>query len=171
MNAKNARLSAFAKLSFIFIAFSYLAGCSPVAQNLVTDEVMEKRFTENKGKFEELIKLFNGQTATKQVGYGPRAFRAQEEALDAATLGKIKALLKELQINGGITQTQMAGETILVVQQTGSALGGKDKAYAYRKEPPPSTQPSLDTAKIPRGMGALYKHLVENWYLYLEYDD
>ncbi len=144
-----------------------LFGCEPRVKKLPKDDVLEKSFNENRVKFEELIKIFDGQTATWQVGYGPHPFRAQEEKLDTATLAKIRALLNELQVDYGITQTEPRTEIILHMD----SRGGCHKGFAFCKQPPSSTVPSIDTADISKGVGELYKHIVGNWYLWLEYDD
>lgn len=155
------------RISFILLSLVSLCGCEPQVKKLPKDDVLEKSFKESRVKFEELIKIFDGQTATWQVGYGPRSFRAEEEKLDAPTLAKIRALLNDLQVNAGITQTEPRTEIILHMD----SRGGYEKGFAFCKRPPSSTVPSIDTAKIPAGMGALYKHIVGNWYLWLEYDD
>lgn len=156
------------KSFYLFFIFSlvFMGGCNAYPP----DDLLERRFQENKADFEKLIKMFQEDSNLFQISLDKGALESfyKKAQISEERLLEYKKILSKLGIEY-IERYEKRQDIFLRVWSSPSLfIGGKSKFYVYDEKEVKNTVDSLDEIYRSGQEANEMKKIKGNWYLYLD---
>lgn len=145
-----------------------------------TDAVLLKNFQTHRAEFEELRTMFAkdqrlgrvAPTFTRSASFFSGAPLPEGPDLSEARLKQYRELFRRTGLSAGIEGYDNKEYILFHASSRGLSVSGSSKGYSYMLSPPKLLVADLDSYRSQAsGSFNAYRHVEENWYLYLAYDD
>ena len=134
---------------------------------LISDAKLTAQFRSNRGNFERLRQMANGDDLKGAIGTD----YADDKRLSAARLQEYRSFMKKCGVETFVVMADRNGAIRFWVDSQGSVIAGRSKGIAYSPQAPIPVLPSLDESCLPdQGGCAVFRHIEDNWWLVREED-
>lgn len=163
------------KFSMVFLWIFFTLACS--SHQLPEDRILIEEYKKNKENYNSLRKIFELNPTKSFIPTDSlKAENNKELGMPETAIDRYRELCKQL----GVTALRRIGfeEVWLIVWDYHPfPLSGTFKGYAVLKEPPEQTVDDLDlywnqvTQKEMTRPFTVYRHIENEWYLFINYED